>query len=98
MYPRIKLARNLLQNNGVMFISTDDNEYDNLKKICDERGWVIEVKKHSSSYFFLHVRKTKNLPIERSESALRYEFNLSLPNEQRYNRYDEAVKVFSPFL
>ena len=36
MYPRIKLARNLLQNNGVMFISIDDNEYDNLKKICDE--------------------------------------------------------------
>lgn len=69
-----------------------------LKKICDERGWVIEVKKHSSSYFFLQVRKTKNLPIERSESALRYEFNLSLPNEQRYNRDDEAVKVFSPFL
>ena len=36
MYPRIKLARNLLQNNGVMFISIDDNEYDNLKKICNE--------------------------------------------------------------
>lgn len=36
MYPRLKLARNLLTNDGVIFISIDDNEQDNLKKICDE--------------------------------------------------------------
>ena len=36
MYPRLKLARNLLSEDGVIFISIDDNELDNLKKICDE--------------------------------------------------------------
>ena len=36
MYSRLKLARNLLANDGVMFISIDDNEQENLKKICDE--------------------------------------------------------------
>lgn len=36
MYPRLKLARNLLSEDGVIFISIDDNEVDNLKKICDE--------------------------------------------------------------
>ena len=36
MYPRLKLARNLLSPNGVIFISIDDNELANLKKICDE--------------------------------------------------------------
>lgn len=36
MYPRLKLARNLLTEDGVIFISIDDNEYDNLKKLCDE--------------------------------------------------------------
>lgn len=36
MYSRIKLARNLLKQDGVMFISIDSNEYDNLKKVCDE--------------------------------------------------------------
>lgn len=36
MYPRLFLARNLLKNDGVIFISIDDNEYDNLKKVCDE--------------------------------------------------------------
>ncbi len=36
MYPRLKLARNLLRNDGVIFISIDDNEVHNLRKICDE--------------------------------------------------------------
>ena len=36
MYPRLKVARDLLSNDGVIFISIDDNELDNLKKICDE--------------------------------------------------------------
>ncbi|MCK9268590.1 MAG: site-specific DNA-methyltransferase [Alkaliphilus sp.] len=36
MYPRLKLARNLLSVDGVIFISIDDNEVHNLKKVCDE--------------------------------------------------------------
>lgn len=36
MYPRLKIARNLLSDDGVIFISIDDNEIENLKKICDE--------------------------------------------------------------
>ena len=36
MYPRLKLARNLLTDDGIIFISIDDNEVDNLKKICNE--------------------------------------------------------------
>ncbi len=36
MYPRLKLARNLLSEDGVIFISIDDNEQANLKKLCDE--------------------------------------------------------------
>ncbi len=36
MYPRLRLAANLLRDDGVIFISIDDNEVDNLKKICNE--------------------------------------------------------------
>lgn len=36
IYPRLRLARNLLAENGVIFISIDDNEVDNLRKICSE--------------------------------------------------------------
>ena len=36
MYPRLKLARDLLTDDGVIFISIDDNEQANLKRLCDE--------------------------------------------------------------
>ena len=36
MYPRLKLAKNLLHKDGVIFISIDDGELNNLKKICDQ--------------------------------------------------------------
>lgn len=36
MYPRLILARDFLKDDGVIFLSIDDNEYSNLKKICDE--------------------------------------------------------------
>ncbi|WP_019669914.1 site-specific DNA-methyltransferase [Eudoraea adriatica] len=48
MYPRLRLAKDLLKEDGVIYISIDDNELDNLKKICDEiygeenyRGTII---------------------------------------------------------
>lgn len=36
MYPRLRLAANLLRDDGVIFISIDDNEMHNLRKLCDE--------------------------------------------------------------
>ncbi len=36
LYPRLRIARDLLSDDGVIFISIDDNEQENLKKICDE--------------------------------------------------------------
>jgi adenine-specific DNA-methyltransferase len=36
IYPRLVLARNLLRDDGVIFISIDDGELDSLKKVCDE--------------------------------------------------------------
>lgn len=36
IFPRLKLARNIMKDDGVIFISIDDNEGANLKKVCDE--------------------------------------------------------------
>ena len=54
MYPRLKLARNLLAKDWVIFISIDDNELANLKKLCDEIFWgsnfltnLVRNKQHS---------------------------------------------------
>lgn len=53
MYPRLRLARNLLRDDGVIFISIDDNEVHNLRKICDEvfgeRNFVSQFVWNSST-------------------------------------------------
>lgn len=36
IYPRLRVAKDLLSSEGVIFISIDDHEFDNLKKVCDE--------------------------------------------------------------
>ena len=47
IYPRLKLAKDLLTNDGVIFISIDDNEVENLKKICNEifgeQNYITEI-------------------------------------------------------
>ena len=42
IYPRLKVAKDLLSEDGVIFISIDDNEDYNLRKVCDERGLDFE--------------------------------------------------------
>lgn len=54
MYPRLKMARDLLTDDGVIFISIDDNEVSNLRKICDEifgeRNFIADfIRKTKSS-------------------------------------------------
>jgi adenine-specific DNA-methyltransferase len=47
MYPRLRLAANLLRDDGVIFISIDDNEVHNLRKLCDEifgeENFVVQI-------------------------------------------------------
>ncbi len=47
IYPRLRLAKDLLSDDGVIFISIDDNEQENLKKICDEvfgaRNFIAQI-------------------------------------------------------
>lgn len=54
MYSRLMLAKNFLSDDGVIFISIDDNEQENLKKICDE---VFG----ESNFVGCAIRKTKSM-------------------------------------
>ena len=56
MYPRLKLSRNLLSEDGVIFISIDDNEVDNMRKMCDE------VFGSENFIFQIAWRRTDNQP------------------------------------
>ena len=53
MYPRLKLARNLMCDDGVIFISIDDNEQVNLKKLCDEifgeNNFIAQIIRNTNS-------------------------------------------------
>lgn len=51
MYSRLKIGRDLLKESGVIFISIDDNEYENLKKLCNEIFG-------ENNYVGTHIRKT----------------------------------------
>jgi adenine-specific DNA-methyltransferase len=74
MYPRLKLARNLLTDDGVIFISIDDNEVSNLRKICDEIFGevnlitILSIKTGGPGGF----KSKANKPVKVKESILIY--------------------------
>ena len=43
IYPRLKVARDLLAEDGVIFISIDDNEQENLRKVCNRDFLVVKI-------------------------------------------------------
>ncbi|WP_219722878.1 site-specific DNA-methyltransferase [Corynebacterium xerosis] len=57
MYPRLKLARNLLKADGAIFISIDDHEIDNLRALCDE---VFGAKNFVAQIIWQKVFSPKN--------------------------------------
>ena len=61
MYPRLRLARDLLSDDGVIFISIDDNEVENLKKICNEIFGEGNVEGH------IHWRRRHNQPNDKTK-------------------------------
>lgn len=105
MYPRLKIARNLLSDDGVMFISIDDNEQGNLKKICDEvfgEGNLVGIfcwtKKKKGS----HLSKTFRSMTEYVMCYSRRISGLELYGEEAYSdkwqpivKKTNAVKILS---
>ncbi|MCA0235866.1 MAG: site-specific DNA-methyltransferase [Bacteroidetes bacterium] len=102
MYPRLFLAKNLLTNNGVIFISIDNHEFDNLKKICDEI--------FGEENFITCIANTNN-PKGRSDDkyvATAHEYVLLYKKQEitfagwqpeekvtrRYNKQDEQGEVY----
>lgn len=87
IYPRLKVAKDLLMEDGVIFISIDDNEIENLRKVCDEvfgeRNFVAQfvwVKKKKGS----HLSKTTRSMTEYVLSYSKNIENLELFGERAY--------------
>ena len=107
MYPRLKLARNLLRDDGVIFISIDDNEVANLRKLCDEvfgeKNFVAQLVwkkkytggKHTKRYVDFHEYI---LVFAKDTNELKT-LKISRPDEEKdkFKESDEFVKERGKF-
>jgi adenine-specific DNA-methyltransferase len=88
MLPRLQLARNLLRDDGVIFISIDDNEIHNLKKICDE---VFSPKNFLSQLIWISGRTSSSHFTNSHEYILAYSKNIDTLPLFKYCGEEEVV-------
>ena len=80
MYPRLKLARELLTDDGVIFISIDDNEQANLKILCDE---IFGEENFVRTFTWIKRVKTSGVPTK----------NMILPNFEYVLCYKRKLEI-----
>lgn len=109
IYPRLKLAKDLLSDDGVIFLSIDDNEVENLKKMCNEvfgdtnaafpfiwqlpRGINAGLVARSHEYILVY---TKNSLITKTFNRINNEQNYSIErcNKKIDSRHPESIIEF----
>ena len=103
IYPRLKLAKDLLSDDGVIFISIDDNELENLTKICNEifgeenhQATISYVRKTSGKQDSTNFMKSTEFVAVYSKSA-EWECSPIIATERvidRYNKIDSNGRSF----
>ena len=91
LYSRLMLARNLLTDDGVIFISIDDNEYANLKKICDE---VFGVQCFLATFVW---KRRASSQLDKSKCSTDHEYVLTykMKNFSAFRGVDKDYKGYS---
>jgi adenine-specific DNA-methyltransferase len=95
MYPRLYLARNLLRDDGVIFISIDDNEVANLKLLCNElfgaENFVCQFTREAIKGGSLskHVRETHDFILAYAKDIQHLEFSGYEKEELKLNLQDD---------
>jgi len=100
MYPRLKLARNLLKDDGVIFISIDDNEVANLRKVCDE---IFGEDNFLANIAWKHTQQSKNdepyfsrqynalIVYRKTEKLLKLRFPRNEQDNKNYSNPDNDI-------
>lgn len=105
MYPRLRLARNLLSNDGVIFISIDDNEQENLRRICDEIfgesnfiATIVWQKKTGASDAIHIATVTENILVfAKNINVVHMMQNFDAYDEKRYKYKDQYYDERGPY-
>lgn len=95
IYSRLLLARNLLSEDGVIFISIDDNELENLKKICEE---IFGASNFIANVVWKHTQQSKNDELFFSRQynhTLVYAVNKAAVRRFYFERTDEDNRNYS---
>jgi len=100
IYPRLKLARNLLTEDGVVFISIDDNEVNNLRKLCDEvfgednfvGNFIWRKKAGGGQADDFFVKEHEYILVYRKSNLLVWKDDEILDSEENYNKFDDLGK------
>jgi len=95
MYPRLMLARNLLTDDGVIFISIDDNEQSNLKKICDEIFGEINCISTVKIYSNPRGRQSNKLIVKTGEYILVYSKNIQKVSIVGEDLNEETISTYN---
>lgn len=88
MLPRLSFARNLLTDDGVIFISIDDNEQANLKKLCDE----VFGEECFVAQFIWEKRKTRE---NRSSISIRHDYVLCYVKDIELLEYSLGLEMMT---
>lgn len=104
MYPRLKLARNLLTDDGVIFISIDDKEQSNLKKLCDDVfgednvvGIIPRITKKSGKQHSDTIAKNHDYVIIYTKNVYETKFKKIVSTGEGFDNEDEFVKERGKF-
>lgn len=102
MYPRLKLAKNLLSDDGVLFVSISDEEHSNLRKLLDEvfgeenlvanLVWTNNEGGGSSDSKYFKVKHEYVLCYARNIESLVAIKNLGVEDQERYRLSDEYIE------
>ena len=100
MYPRLKLARNLLTDDGVIFISIDDNEQANLKRLCDEvfgeKNFVAELpwKGRGGGADDKNLLQNHEYILMYTKSKEQFTVGRKIKEGEKFPKFDEEKKRF----
>lgn len=94
MYPRLRLAANLLRDDGVIFISIDDNEQANLKKVCDE---VFGEENFVGTIAWESKTKSQNTltAFDKLQPKIEYIFLYTKSEKRRFNLIQRGIKEYN---